>query len=202
MKKATPKLIITFVVLLVLLVGYYAFLANKEREEKDNQKLSAVQETLCRDMYNDYPPTPKEVIKYYNEILKCFYNEECTEDEIDALGQRARELYDAELLEANELGTYLMRLRQDIQNYKEVGRRITTATVASSVNVDYFKEDGFEFARIMSAYNFLEGEKRSYTRQVYLLRKDENNYWKIYGWDDVENLELYQQENRQSNNAE
>lgn len=204
MKKANPKLIITFACLLVLLVGYYAFLSNKEREAKEETALSVVQETLSRNLQNDYPPTPKEVIKYYNEILKCFYNEGATEEEIDGLGQKARELYDAELLEANELGTYIMRLHQDIQDYKENERRIVTAVVAASTNVDYFEEDGSEFARITSSYNIVEGEgeNNNITRQVYLLRKDKENHWKIYGWEDVVNVELYQQQSQQSENAE
>ncbi len=194
MKKATPKLIITFICLLVLLVGYYAYLSNKERKEKAETALSATQETLSRNLQRDYPPTPKEVIKYYNEILKCLYNEEITEDEIDALGLKARELYDEELLGANELGTYSMRLRQDVQSYRDSKRQIVTALVASSTNVDFFEEDGFSFARLTGSYNIVEGEGKdsNITRQVYLLRKDEENRWKIYGWEDAANVELYQ----------
>lgn len=194
MKKATPKLIITFICLMVLLVGYYAYLSNKEREEKAEAALSATQETLSRNLQKDYPPTPKEVIKYYNEIVKCLYNEEITEDEIDALGQKARELYDEELLEANDLGSYTLRLRQDVQTYKDSQRHIVTAIVASSTNVDFFEEDGFSFARLTSSYNIVEGEGKdsNITRQVYLLRKDEKNRWKIYGWEDAANVELYQ----------
>lgn len=194
MKKTTPKVIITFICVLTLLVGYYAYLSNKDREEREEATLSVIQETLSRDMHNDYPATPKEVVKYYNEILKCFYNEEGTEEEIDDLGERARELYDAELLEANELGTYLMRLRAEVQDYKENERRITTTAVAASTNVDYFEEDGFEFARIMCVYNIMEGEENTPTRQMFLLRKDEENHWKIYGWMDANKLELEQEE--------
>lgn len=194
MKKTTPKVIITFICLLTLLVGYYAYLSGKDREEKEEVTMTPVQEALSRDMQNDYPATPKEVLKYYNEILKCFYNEECTEEEIDDLGQKARELYDAELLEANELGTYLMRLRAEIADYKEKERRIASSAVATSTNVDYFEEDGFEFARIMCVYNIMEGEVSNPTRQVYLLRKDEDRHWKIYGWEDAANLELTQED--------
>lgn len=194
MKKTTPKVIITFICLLTLLVGYYAYLSGKDREEKEEVTMTPVQEALSRDMQNDYPATPKEVLKYYNEILKCFYNEECTEEEIDDLGQKARELYDAELLEANELGTYLMRLRAEIADYKEKERRIASSAVATSTNVDYFEEDGFEFARIMCVYNIMEGEVSNPTRQVYLLRKDEDRHWKIYGWEDASNLELTQED--------
>lgn len=190
MKKATPKLVITFICLIVLLVGYYAYLANKDRTEKQEAEMTAVQEVLGRDLQYNYPPTVKEVIKYYNEIVKCFYNENCTEGEINELGQKARELYDDELLEANEVGPYLIRLQGEVQEHKEKERRISVVVLSSSTNVDYFEEDGYSFARIMCGYNVTEGEKINATKQIYLLRKDENNRWKIYGWDDAANLQL------------
>ncbi len=189
MKKATPKLIIVIILLLVALVGYYAFLANKDKKAKEEASMTAIQEVLSRDMKYDYPATPKEVVKYYNAILKCFYNEECTDGDIDELGQRARELYDAELLEANEIGPYMIRLREDIADYKENERKIANFAVSASTNVDFFEEDGFSFARLMCTYNITEAKESHFTRQVYLLRKDENNHWKIYGWQDAALLE-------------
>jgi len=194
MKKATPKLVITFICLIVLLVGYYAYLANKDRTEKEEAKMTAVQEVLSRDLQYDYPPTVKEVIKYYNEIVKCFYNEDCTEGEINELGQKARELYDKELLEANEVGPYLIRLQGEVKEHREKERHISVVVLSASTNVDYFEEDGYSFARIMCGYNVTEGDKSNPTKQIYLLRKDENNRWKIYGWDDAANLQLQSEE--------
>lgn len=188
MKKATPKLVITFICLIVLLVGYYAYLANKDREEKEEAKMTAVQEVLSRDLQYDYPHTVKEVIKYYNEIVKCFYNEDCTEGEINELGQKARELYDAELLEANEAGPYLIRLQGEVKEHKEKERHISVVVLGASTSVDYSEDR--TFARIMCGYNVTEGDENHATKQIYLLRKDENNRWKILGWDDAANLQL------------
>lgn len=193
MKKITPKLVIVVIFLLVALVGYYAFLANNKKAEKDAAKkeatITVVQQTLGRDLEMDYPGTPKEVIKYYNEIMRCFYNEECTEGEIEDLGQKARELYDAELLEANEIGPYMIQLREDIKEYKDKNRRITSFVVSSSINVERFEEDGFSFARLMCTYNIMEGEVNHPTKLVYLLREDDEKRWKIYGWEDASKLE-------------
>lgn len=189
MKKVTPKLIIVIAILLIALVGYYAFLANQDKKAKEEASMTAIQEVLSRDMKYDYPATPKEVVKYYNAILKCFYNEECTDGDIEELGQRARELYDAELLEANEIGPYMIRLREDIADYKENERKIANFAVSASTNVDFFEEDGFSFARLMCTYNITEAKQSNFTRLVYLLRKDENNHWKIYGWQDAALLE-------------
>ncbi|MCM1113474.1 MAG: hypothetical protein NC399_09495 [Muribaculum sp.] len=189
MKKATTRTTIIIIVLILAVVGYYAYLSNKSRADREDNTESLIRSTLARDLSRDYPATPKEVVKYYNELLRCFYNEEGTQEEIEALGIRARELYDEDLLEVNELGSYLIRLQEDVKDYRENERRITGFNVASSTNVEHFEQDGYSFARIMCGYNITQAGKTYTTNQVYLLRRDENKKWKIFGWEDVENLE-------------
>lgn len=189
MKKATTRTTIIIMCLVIAVVGYYAYLSNRSRANRSEEKMTAVQSTLSRDLSKDYPATPKEVIKYYNEILKCLYNEDSTDEEIESLGMKARELYDAELLEANDLGVYLIHLQGDVQSYRANERRITSCNVASSTNVDFFEQDGFSFARIMCGYNIMQGGKNYPTSQMYLLRKDDKKQWKIYGWKDVNSLQ-------------
>lgn len=188
-QNSTTKMTLVIICLVTALVGYYAYLSNRSMERIDESNMSAVQSVLSRDLVNDYPATPKEVMKYYNEIMKCFYNEECTDQEIDDLGQKARELYDEELLEANELGTYMIRLRAEIQSYKDNSRRLTSSSVAASTSVKYYEADGYSFARILCGYNIMEGRKNYAVRTVYLLRRDEDRHWKIYGWEPADNLE-------------
>ncbi len=182
MKKSTTRTAILIVIIIVGVVGYYAFLSNRNREAREEAKMTAVEIVLSRDLEMDYPPTPKEVVKYYNEIQKCFYNEECTDAEIDALGNKMRELFDAELLEQNEHGAFLINLKKEVAGYKEAGKRIASASVASSTNVVYDKVDGYEFAKIACGYNVMQDKVSVPTKQVFLLRKDENRHWKIYGW--------------------
>lgn len=189
MKKATTRTTIIIILLVTVVVGYYAYLTGRHRESREEAAATVVQTTLSRDLGKDYPPTPKEVIKFYNEIMRCLYNEESTDEEIDALGLKARELYDDELLANNELDEYLIRLRADVQTYRDNERRITSFNVAASTNVDMFEKDGYSFAKIMCGYNIMQSGKNYPSSQMYLLRKDENKRWKIYGWEDVENLE-------------
>ncbi len=188
MKKTTTRTTIIIVILVVAVVGYYAYLANKSKTVRTDETMSAVQSALGRDLEKDYPPTPKEVIKYYNEIFLSLYSEDCTDEEIEDLGLKARELYDTELLEANELGNYLMRLRDEVEAGRKNGRRIVNPNVAASTNVDFFEEDDHSFARLQCGYTILESGQKYVTTQMYLLRKDENKRWKIYGWEPVENL--------------
>ncbi len=186
------KGIIIFAILIIAVVGYYCYLVNRSNEETKELELTAAQEVLLRDMEKSYPPTPKEVIKYYNEIMKCFYNEDCTQDEIEDLGMRARELYDEELLEHNQWGPYLINLTAEILNYKENGKKLSSCSVAASTDVDYFEDDGYSFARISCGYTVLQGKESKATMQIYLLRKDEDGHWKIYGWDLAENVNVGQ----------
>lgn len=188
MKKSMTRTTIIIVILIMAMVGYYAYLSNRSQADRAEANMTVVQSTLSRDLSKDYPPTPREVIKYYNEILRCLYNEESTDEEIEALGLKSRELYDDELLENNELGIYLIRLQADVATYRENGRRISYSNVASSINVDEFKKNGFSFAKLMCDYAIVQGNRSYTTSQMYLLRKDSDRKWKIYGWEDVENL--------------
>lgn len=188
MKKSTVGVTIILIVLLVAMVGVYAFLTSKARTEAAEEIMTPVQTALSRDLSKDYPPTVKEVIKYYTDLEKCFYNEECTDEEIVELGMKARGLYDKDLLAINDKDVYLLQLKKGITEFKEAKRRIAATAVAASTNVDFFTEDGYEFARIHCGYTISENGKSKMEARVYLLRRDEQRHWKIYGWDSANNV--------------
>ena len=184
--------IVTIVLLVVItgVVGVFAWFQGRNIEEHQDAVLTPVEKVLCRDLTIDYPPTPREVIKYYIEIEKCFYADDTTEEELESLGLKARELYDEELLENNKLDEYLVALKADVDRFKKSDRRFVNGIVASSVEVDRFQEDGFEFARLNCGYSIVDEGVTKRIGIVYLLRKDENKLWKIYGWDNVENVQI------------
>ncbi|MCI8694399.1 MAG: hypothetical protein HFH91_17150 [Lachnospiraceae bacterium] len=190
MKKSTTIGAIVFLGIIIGIVGLYAFLSGKSRDRNMDVSMTEVQRVLSRDLQNNYPPTVKEVVKFFAEIQKCIYNEECTEEDIEQLGRKTRELYDAELLEANSEADNLLLLKAEVAAFREEERKILSATVASSANVDTFSQDGYEFARIYCTYTVMEKGKSGMERMVYLLRRDENRRWKIYGWDRAENVSL------------
>lgn len=183
MKKKTIVITIVIMFVIVGLVGLYAFLSRRAYSSIDNTKLSQVQLVLAYDLQKNYPATEKKVIECYIEIQKCFYNEECTQEELEALGMKARELYDDELLEANEINTYLQKLSADVESFKTNNRRMTdNIRLSNSLNVENFKKDGYEFARIRCEYSIRENKAYKTVPVIYLLRKDSNKRWKIYGW--------------------
>ena len=188
MKKSTTRMMLFFLVVIVGAVGYFAYLSGRSRDASKEAAMTAAQLVLSRDLENNYPPTVKEVMKYYVDIQKCLYAEECAEEEVEQLGMKARALYDDELLAANDVTGHLLQLKAEITSFQEDSRKITAASVASSANVYTFKEDGFEFARIHCTYTVLADGQSNLVDMVYLLRRDENRRWKIYGWDLAQNV--------------
>ena len=188
MKKSTTRMMLFFLVVIVGVVGYFAYLSGRSRDASKEAAMTAAQLVLSRDLENNYPHTVKEVMKYYVDIQKCLYAEECAEEEVEQLGMKARALYDDELLAANDVTGHLLQLKAEITSFQEDSRKITAASVASSANVDTFTEDGFEFARIHCTYTVLADGQSNLVDMVYLLRRDENRRWKIYGWDLAQNV--------------
>ena len=66
--------------------------------------------------------------------------------------------------------------------------------VASSANVIYDTIDGYEFAKLNCGYNVMEGNNNNPTTQVFLLRKDDERKWKIYGWKIMDDFQISQNE--------
>ena len=61
---------IVLLILMCMLVGYYFYLSNRSGTGKEEpEESSQTQEVLLRDLSRNYPATPKEVVKYYSEIL-------------------------------------------------------------------------------------------------------------------------------------
>lgn len=191
MKKSTVRVTIILIVVIVGLVALYAFLLGRMKGEAAATALTPAQSVLSRNLDKNYPATVKEVVKYYTEIEKCFYNEDCTDEEIEALGVQARMLYDQELLDNNEMAVYITKLKEEIKGFRDAGRRLISVAVASSTNVDYFSENGFEFARLYCGYTIKESNGQSVSEgRVYLLRRDGDRHWKIYGWDSDDNVQV------------
>jgi len=97
MKKAQgTKGLIIVLVLILLVIGYYYYLSNRTVEETEEVTISQAQDLLLRDLDRNYPPSPKEVLKYFFEITTCLYNEKLSEDDVNALALKVQELYDEE----------------------------------------------------------------------------------------------------------
>lgn len=182
---------IVILLLVAMIVGYYYYLSSRQRStEPPVAEMTVAQELIARDLVNNYPPTVKEVVRYYSDITKCFYNEEYSAEELEQLASQTRFLYDEELIAGNDWAKYIVDLTADIDSFKEKSIRVSSYSLPASTDADYFSQDGYEFARFYCTYVLSSGSQKQSVEEVYLLRKDEAGHWRIYGWDLAENVTL------------
>lgn len=178
MKKVRSVIII--VICAALCIGYYYYLSN--RDSGKNAAPTEKEQVISKDLEQSYPTTPREVIKFYNRILLCLYNEENSEAEIEALGAQARNLMDEELLEQNPEEIYLSSLQLETSQFAEDKKQIISVTISTSKEVEYEEIDDVEYAYVESSY-YIKGEDDSERAgQTYILRKNKKGRWKILGY--------------------
>ena len=92
------------IIVAAVLIGGYVFMTSKRGQETNTslenetaKEMTAVQKILAEAPYKEYPATPVQVVKYYNEITKCFYNEKYSDQELTSLSMLSRTLFDQEL---------------------------------------------------------------------------------------------------------
>lgn len=176
--------IIIIVVSVALIVGVFLLIMNRNAkdDEPTEVEITAVQNVLLRNMENDYPPTPKEVLKYYSDITQCFYAGGYTDEELEQLALRAWELYDEDLQANQDYDTYLEDLKAEIASYKEKDWNISSYSTSSSTDVEEFERDGDEWAQLYAFYNVRQSTQIVKVTELFLMRKDDDGHWKIYGW--------------------
>lgn len=183
------KGLIVGIVLICLVLGYYYYLSNKKTDDSEVQavKATAVQEALMRNLDNNYPPSPREVLKYYGQITQCFYNETYTDEEFKELALQIQRMYDDELATNKTEAQYLNDLKWDVDDMRSREIVISSYAPASSTDVEYFSQDGFDWAKIRCSFTMRKGTSLASSNEVFLLRKDADGHWKIYGWKLAEN---------------
>ena len=187
MKKAQgTKGLIIAIVLILIVVGYYYYLSHREVEKTEEVIVSEAQELLLRDLDRNYPPTPKEVVKYFFDITTCLYNESLSEADVEALALKIMELYDADLVIHNPKEESYTELKSEIAAFRTANSRILNYSTSSSVDVDYFEEDEGSFSRLYGTYYLQVQKSLKSLEEVFILRKDDEGHWKIYGWQPVE----------------
>ena len=172
------------IVLVVLVVGYYYYLSHRNVQKEDDVKITKAQDLLLRDLARNYPPTPKEVVKYYFDITKCLYNEKLPEAEVEALALKLEEIFDDELAAHQVREEYFEDLKSEILIFQN-GNRILNYSTSTSTDVDYFEQDGQEYARLYGTFYLQVNKTMHSLDEVFILRRDEKGHWKIYGWEPV-----------------
>jgi len=182
------KLIVSVVLVIALVLGFYYYLSNIRDQGSSGEDIRAsrVTEVLSRNMDARYPPTPKEVVRFFADITQVLHNDDYTKQDFEALGAQLYRLYDDELIEINPWEQYLKDLRDDIDSYRNQNYVISSYLVSSSTDVIYFQEDGLDYARLHCLFSMRRGVDFYSLDHQFLLRRGENGRWKILGWQKVE----------------
>ena len=182
-KNNSIKGILVIVILALGVLAYFYVINNRMKQvEQDVQKISPVQELLIQDLSTSYPKTSKEVVKMYSEITRCFYGEEYTEEEFIKLADMSRQLFDEELRANQDEESYLRALKGEVATYRQMNRIISSYSVSSSADVKYYNYRDAEWAQLIAMYSVKTSGKVEPSKERYLLRKDADGHWKIYGF--------------------
>ena len=169
--------------LAVIVIGGYYYLSNRGKEEqKDKIPTTEIDNLIAKDLETQYPGTPREVLKFYNRINKCLYNEGLSNDKLEALLTQMRLLFSEELLKENSYEDQLENLKKDIKAYKSAKRKIVTTAVQKNEEVKYQTVGGEERASIVTSYMLKEKDDYTKTFEQFIMKKDDKGLWKIVGW--------------------
>lgn len=185
MKKKTTIIGIIGIVAIAVAVIVVFWMQSKKQETPSEPEVdvSQVMEVLLRDIDKSYPPTPKEVLKYYSEITCCFYNEALTQEQLEQLAERSYVMYDDELKDNMPFEKYKENLQQEVLSFQAQKIVVSGYSVSAAADVERFREDGFEWARLYATYRLRQGTDYMYTNEVFIMRKDDDGHWKIYGFE-------------------
>lgn len=177
------RMVLVGILCVALVVGFYYYLSNRTPDSvQDTQEISEITKITTKNLDTSYPSTPREVIKFYNRILTCVYNEEYTDEEFDAMAEQIWKMMDADLQENNPLEQYRETLRADVASYQAENRIIATTSVCDSSDVEYRKVQEYECAYVTASYFLQSDTAFNRANQEYVLRQDSTGKWKIYGF--------------------
>jgi len=169
----------------VVIISSYYYLSTRREEPKDTSgiALTEYQQIMGIDLEQNYPATPREVVKLLGRIIKYLYNEPA-EDEIKPLALKARGLYDKELLADNPEDEYINNLVAELASWRDKNRKITNYLLVNEDMEQDTEVDGVKYAVRYISYTIKEKGKFTETWRV-LLRQDEDGKWKVVGWEFV-----------------
>lgn len=183
-------IIIAIACICVICGGFYLF--SQGLNSGGEGDLTEVEKVIVKDLKNNYPKTPREVVKFYNRILNCYYSREITDNQLEDLVDQMRSLFDEDLLMINSRAEYLASVKSDVQLYKKQKKYIVETTVCDSNEVKYITDkkegetEGDKLAYVRTSYFIKTDGQFSKTYQDIVLREDEDGHWKLIAFYEVE----------------
>ena len=193
--KRRMRWLVTLTLLAIVVVIWYYIDSNKPAESStpgSNLEVREIDKILNKDLEEAYPHTAREVVQLFIRIQKCYYNEKWKEDEFVKLAYKATELFDEELKNENPFDEYYEELKTEVAQYKDEHKIINRTILDKSSEVVYSTVEEQKYASINCIYYLKSSSGTSKVEETYILRKDENDRWKILGWKEYEESEWEQ----------
>ena len=87
--KKTGIVILTIALIAAICGSFYVVNDKSKRANQKEKVLTEVQRITTKDLDKNYPQTPREVVKFYNRIVKCYYGMQYSDEELDVLTDQA-----------------------------------------------------------------------------------------------------------------
>lgn len=185
MKRAV-RTVVVIMICAVIMVSYYVYLdrsTSKRADNSDNVKVTEKDRLLDMDFNDNYPPTPREVIKLYNRYLAyCFGDNKLSRSEQKKMADNIRELMDSELASDNPKEQYEDSFAGEISDFQSRKAKIVSTSVCDTSDVIYGKKNGKQIAYVKTSYFIREASSYSTVYQMYVLRLDSASHWKVLGF--------------------
>ncbi len=182
----TKKLLITVIVVAALvaaIVGtvFYIFIT-RPSDPTEGIELTEVDELVTMDIENDYPSSVRAVTNLWSRFMTCLYNEEYTDEEYEKMIMNMRHLMDSDLQKQNPEETYISAMKADIEDYRSKNWTISNYTIPDTDDVTYKEIDGVDMALLTVSYFVKQDTAYAKSYQNYVLKKNSDGLWKIYGY--------------------
>ncbi len=192
------KRIVSVSVILVLacaIVALYMYIDRSGKKAKEPVN-TATEQILAMKLTRDdqqtesqqtnYPPTPYSVAELYCSIVECIYSEDTTEEQLEALVRKERELFDEEFAALNPYDELLAATKEELKIAKEKNLVFTGYVLDKASNVSKWKKNGHEYASIMFQFMSRSDKGSGGSYRNLIMRKDSAGNYKILGWETVE----------------
>lgn len=191
MNRSSRWLVIVTIAIVIGVILYYLHLNGTDKSQPIDQTVvtDEVVKILNKDLEKNYPQTAREVVQFFVRIQKCYYNEKYTEEELVKIAYKATELFDTELLTENPFDMYYEQLKDEINAFADEGKTISQVLLDQHSDVVYSTVDEQKYAELNCTYYLKSDKQTAKVKETYILRKDENERWKILGWKKYEESE-------------
>ena len=187
MYKKTQNPVVVGIVMALLAVfiigGFFLVRSIGLKNLELKKSKTEVEKLMELNLDDNYPGNAREVLKIYNRILKCCYNEDLTDEQIKKLAEQNQKLFDEQLLEKNPLDQYVEKLKKDIEDYKSKKTTIANIAIQDLAEAEREERGGYKFCNLLVSYIVKDTKGLKTTNEKYYLREDDKGRWKILFWE-------------------